>query len=136
MKQLILAIIFLVVAVPAYSQMGYSRVPWGSSTWTGAGRPPHWGPPQRQHARPKFRRPRPIHPIAPPGYHHRKSIKVKESGYGSGRIRSKHSLLYVHRKPGSHFRSTVKCGGKTRTTRSREGQVVIEYVSGARNCSR
>ena len=136
MKQLVLAILLLMIAVPAYSQMGYSRVPWGSSTWTGSGRPPHWGPPQRQHYPSKYRRPRPVHPIAPPGYRHRRPAHFEESSYRSGRTRSRRSPVYVRSRSVSHLRTTGKCGGQTRTTQNREGQIVIEYVTGARDCSR
>lgn len=136
MKKIVMTMVLLMIAIPAYSQMGYSRVPWGASTWSGSGRPPHWGPPKRQHSSSKYRRPRPVHPIAPPLYHHRKPVYFEKSGYRSGRTPSKHSQIRVRSKPLTHLRSTSKCGGQTRTTQNREGQLVIEYVTGARNCSK
>lgn len=136
MKKLILAMVLLVFAVPVQSQTGYSRVPWGSSTWTGPGRPPHWGPPQRQHSRPKLRRPRPAHPISPPGYHHRKPVLYQDSVHQSGKKRLRHVPVYNHRKSVTPIRTTGKCGGKTRTTKNRDGQMVIEYVTGAKDCTR
>jgi hypothetical protein len=38
-------LIFLLSFVPcALAQSGYEQHPWGSNTWVGHGRPPHWSP--------------------------------------------------------------------------------------------
>lgn len=142
MQKIILAVILLMITVPAYSQMGYSRDPWGSNTWTGPGRPPHWGPTQRKHSRPPhYRPPGPGHPTRPG---HRPPVYVRPEPFPEKRYReyktensqSRNSTVYRRSGINRFPPNAVKCSGTTRTSLNAAGQPVIEYVSSARDCAR
>jgi hypothetical protein len=64
---------------------GYSRDTWGSRTWTGPGRPPHWSP--------ETTRPRRPHPPVPPG---------KPVGPGHGVRPPYHGVRPPHNGSGNH----------------------------------
>jgi len=138
---------------------GYSRDPWGSRTWTGPGRPPHWSP---QTTRPQ--KPRPPVPPRPvdPDY----GVRPPHNGSGNhgGYWRDRHNRWHYHRHrrrgyvyyreparvetviierekrvpvyiPVPYRPAKQQCGGETITRKDPvTGVLTIEYVTGARDC--
>lgn len=143
---------------------GYRKDPWGSSTWTGPGRPPHWSP----ESTPRTTKPsHPPHRIAPSkqknSYSGNRTYR-KYRGEG-GYWKDKHNRWYYHRHKRSgyiYYReprvetviierpkhipvyrviqqkqkpAQLQCGGKTTTQRDPEtGVLTIKYVSGPQDC--
>lgn len=141
---------------------GYRIEPWGSKTWTGPGRPPHWSAapdPQPAKSTKRFRsgsfgKPvdtdRRVRRAYRPGgqgifwkdkhnrWHNHHSRVPGSIYYQEPRIkeviieREKHIPVYIQiqRKP-----AKLQCGGKTITRKDPEtGEMIIEYVTGARDC--
>ena len=159
---IILAALFFMMSAATTPKAGYRKDPWGSNTWTGPGRPPHWSPAPAQ---PAARPPKPVQPIAPgkpldPEYGVRPPHKPGGSG-GYWKDRYKRWHYHRYRRPGIvYFRapevetiiierekrvpvfipvqqrsSRIQCGGRTITrTDPQTGQSIIEYVSGSRDC--
>ena len=134
---------------------GYKLDPWGSKTWTGPGRPPHWSPEQTKpndsvaHKRP-----------AQPNWRARQARKYDSKG---GFWKDTHNRWYYHRyrqsgtvyyqKPRAekvvierekrvpvYIRvqqkpTRLQCAGITNSRHDpRTGGLIIEYVTGARDC--
>lgn len=158
MKRYILftsALFFLILFTASILQAGYRSAPWGSKTWTGPGRPPHWTP-------------RPVKPgislgasrVGKSHYrsrHHSRSYgqggfrkdrhnrwyydKNRRSGYiyyQSPEIdkviteKERHIPVYIpfQKKP-----TRLQCAGRTITRKDpTTGVISIEYVSRARDC--
>ncbi len=153
-----LTLFFLTMFAASTLNAGYKIDPWGSKTWTGPGRPPHWSaPPAPQPAKStkQFRsgsfgkpvgRDRRIRNVHRPGgegvfWKDKHNHRSRVSGtiyYQEPRMkeviieREKHIPVYiqVQRKP-----AKLQCGGKTITRKDPEtGDMIIEYVTGARDC--
>jgi len=158
----ILALFIFMLSAAIIVEAGYRKDPWGSNTWTGPGRPPHWSPPPLQ---PQTRVPKPVQPIVPetpvyPGGGVRPELKPGGSG---GYWKDKYKRWYYHRsrRPGIvYYRSPrtetiiierekvvpiyvpvrqrpskLQCGGRTITrTDPQSGEMIIEYVSSSRDC--
>ncbi len=133
---------------------GYTLDPWGSRTWTGQGRPPHWSPepaPQTTVKR-DFKKPvksdqrvRVPHRLGGKGLFWKDRNNVRHNHYFIGsqyyqvprveRViieREKRIPVYipVHREP-----AKLQCGGDTITRNDPvTGELIIEYVSSARDC--
>jgi hypothetical protein len=150
-----LAVLFLMLFTASTLQAGYSIDPWGSRTWTGPGRPPHWSPKST----------RPDKSVAPGKLfeRERRYRQSRESDGRSGYRNNRHKRRYYHRYrqpayiyyqkprvekviiererqipvyiPVQKKPARLKCGGNT-TTRYDEktGGMIIEYVTGARDC--
>jgi len=111
-RKLIIATVLAAVvalAAEAFAQMGYRRDPWGGSTWTGPGAPPHWSPEgqhrynsmkQKEGIYPQVRKGygyhhvKPKHPIHYPRYRH---IYPRYKSYFRG------SHIYIHAGPGGWY---------------------------------
>ena len=158
----ILVLPLLLMFITSSLNAGYSRDPWGSRTWTGPGRPPHWSPAPTS---PKNKSKRRVHPNTP-GKSIDSDFGVRPLGgsYGRGGYwRDKHNRWYFHKRrrsgyiyyrvpkvetviierveripayaPARQKPSRVQCGGKTITrTDSKTGEMIIEYVTGAQDC--
>ena len=126
---------------------GYKRTPWGSKTYTGPGRPPHWS------AKPDYpdgNPPHPEHPIEPPYPEHPID---PEWGQRPPYWRPWGNTIYYQRRPSTQtiiiererkkptltpstrVNSPLRCGGETLTRRDPgTGELIIEYVTGSRTC--
>jgi hypothetical protein len=160
----LLAVFFFMMSAAITAEAGYRKDAWGSNTWIGPGRPPHWSPPPLQ---PRTRVPKPVQPIVPekpvyPGGGVHPPLKPGGSG---GYWKDKNKRWYYHRsrRPGIiYYRSprteTIiierekvvpvyvpviqrqrpskqQCGGRTVTrTDPQSGEMIIEYVSSSRDC--
>jgi hypothetical protein len=154
----ILALFLLLLFTASVLQAGYRANPWGSKTWTGPGRPPHWSP-------------KPAKPVKSPkvygskkyGVYDRKVRHPRDSYTKGGYWKDRHNRWHHHsnRRAGyMYYRapnteklivererpvpvyipvqrrpSRLQCGGST-ITRSdlRTGEMYIEYVTSARDC--
>lgn len=163
-KTIWIAIIILFSLLLAVSSLHarYRKDPWGSSTWEGPGRPPHWSP----ETTPKKTDP-PKHTPHISSKHRGDSSrgkgapgKLKSRG---GYWKDKYNRWNYHkfRRPGFiYYRepkvetviveqqkriivyqpvfqqpSRPQCGGNTITRRDAEtGTLIIEYVTGAQKC--
>lgn len=157
----ILAALFFLISMATAPEAGYRREAWGSNTWTGPGRPPHWS------AAPMHPQIRPSKPVQPgtPG----KLVKPKrgvrplhKTGGTGGYWKDRYNRWYYHKYRRSgivYFRapretivierekrvpvyipvqqrpSRLQCGGRTITrTDPQTGEILIEYVSSSRDC--
>lgn len=155
--KIIVATLFILLPATALAELGYHRVPWGSNSWVGPGRPPHWSPAPAAKARP----PKPTHPIAPgkpvdpewgvrpPGYTGG-YWRVRRGGSYFGSYRSP-SLIYYRppvetviveevrivpkTTPVRRSKSPLQCAGQTDTrVDPQTGEIIIEYVTSSRDC--
>ena len=150
-----LALLCLILFTASILQAGYRTVPWGSKTWTGPGRPPHWSPmpvkPAKTFGASKVVRP------------HWRSRQNSRSYGQNGFWKDRHNRWYYdkHRRSGYIYYKSPKidkviierekripvyipvrknparlqCGGRTITQRDpTTGVISIEYVSSARDC--
>jgi len=146
MKRYILfksALFCLILFTASILQAGYRTVPWGSKTWTGPGRPPHWSPnpvkPAKTFGASKVVRP-----------HWRSRQNSRSYGQG-GFWKDRHNRWYYDPKidkviiekqrripvyiPVQKKPARLQCGGRTITRRDpTTGVISIEYVSSARDC--
>lgn len=158
----IIAVCFLLINA-AGSEAGYKRTPWGSKSWEGPGRPPHWSP---ERILPSPRPPRPELPIepeepidpewgvVPPG-----NRPGKPGGYWKDKYNRWHYHNYwrsgyiYYRQPAPETiiiereqkvpvyvpvqpkPSRLQCGGRT-VARSdpQTGEIIIEYVTSSQDC--
>ena len=145
MKTVILIVIFVLFSAHAYAQRGYTSTPWGSNTWTGPGKPPHWSQSQnrgqnsskpdkyegsiKHHNHTKYHKKH---------YRHtgKKVILVKEEEHVQYPSVRKHKtniktrIVPIQRKTSMSF-----CGGDTVYLRDRNtGEIIINYVSAAQSC--
>ena len=153
-----LALLSLMLVSASVLNAGYRTDPWGSKTWTGPGRPPHWSPISARAAKPaklvaarklvgserKFRHPRGSH--AKGGFwidkhnrwqHHR----FRQSGYIYYRAPRVEKVIIEQKRrvpvyiPVQQKPARLQCAGSTITRRdSRTGEMYIEYVTSARDC--
>jgi hypothetical protein len=139
---------------------GYRLDPWGSKTWTGPERPPHWSEPAPQPAKPTehvksgdFRKPVDVdRGVRTPhrsgknvfwkdknnrwhNHHFRRSAPIY---YPAPRFeeviieREKRIPVYIQVQPKP---SKLQCAGDTMTSSDpKTGELIIEYVTGARDC--
>ena len=148
---LILFVLSMFAAPSLYA--GYRIEPWGSKTWTGPGRPPHWSAaPDPQPVTPTMQGKSNDHrkkyrPDGRDAFHkdlynrHRSHHRSRVSGsisYEEPRVkeviieRETQVPVYIEtqRKP-----ARLLCGGQTITRQDTEtGELIIEYVTGARDC--
>jgi hypothetical protein len=157
--------LFFLILIFTFSTVyggGYTRDPWGSRTWKGSGRPPHWSPerPKSGHAPPRM-----VQPIAPerpidPGY----GVRPPLAGSGGGYWRDRHKRWRYHKKRRGGYMyyrqprvetrivekqrivpvyvpvqspkpSRLMCAGDSVTRRDpKTGGLIIEFTSGARAC--
>jgi hypothetical protein len=164
MKRIIwstLTLFFLTMFAASALHAGYRSEPWGSKTWTGSGRPPHWSSAPAPHrTKPMnhvtsrdFRKPidsdRKVHRKHRPGgkdvFWKDKYNRWHNYSRASGSIyyqepkaeeviiqREIRDPIYipVQRKP-----AKPQCGGRTITRNDpKTGEMIIEYVTGARDC--
>jgi hypothetical protein len=143
--------LFVFFLSSVYGQ-GYTRDPWGSRTWKGSGRPPHWSPTPSTPVLPI----KPIDPdygVRPPhggsggGYWRDKYRKwhydkKRRRGYVyyrqprvETRVVEKQRIVPVYVPVQSPRQSRVQCAGESVTRRDpKTGGLIIEFTSGARNC--
>jgi hypothetical protein len=153
-----LALFLLMLFSASVLQAGYRSDPWGSKTWTGAGRPPHWSPKSsisgksaKAYGSKKYglfdrgvRHQRGPHRKG--GYwkdrhnrwHHHRN---RRGGYIYYRAPSTEKLIVERKRPVPVYipvrqrPARLQCGGSTITRRdSKTGDMYIEYVSSARDC--
>ncbi|MBT8360457.1 MAG: hypothetical protein KJO32_05840, partial [Deltaproteobacteria bacterium] len=107
------AALFFLITPFLEAKAGYKQTPWGSKTWEGPGRPPHWSPKQSPSpAKP----PHPEQPIAPsypiePGWRIKKESYWCNSGRAGGYWRDTSNKWQYHRcwQPGyRYFNSPVR----------------------------
>ncbi len=155
-----LALIFLIMFTTSSLHAGYQRDPWGSRTWTGPGRPPHWSPKEKTPQAKPYKHGVRGKSVAPHRKNHRSHGYISKGGYW----KDKHNHWHYHKYRRSgyvydqqpkietiiiesekqvpvYIRSRnipnkLQCGGRTITRNDpKTGERVIEYVSGARDCS-
>ena len=146
MKTVSLLICFILVSSYAMAQTGYTRTPWGSKTWTGPGRPPHWPPPQPEKQVKKKQ------PDLVKGYNKHK--KASHHANHHNKFAKKKYILVREDKPEPYHREIQKktiirtryipvqrktlvnyCGGDTLYLRNKTtGEITIRYVSAAQSC--
>ncbi len=155
-----LTLFFLAMFAASTLNAGYRIEPWGSKTWTGPGRPPHWSAaPQPKKAKKQFQSggfhksfdgDRKDRKTQRPGgrsifwkdkhnrWHNHHSKATGSIYYREPRIkeviieREKYIPVYIQRqrKP-----ARLQCGGRTITRIDAvTKEMVIEYVTGARDC--
>ncbi|MGB3209509.1 MAG: hypothetical protein WBB19_02275 [Desulforhopalus sp.] len=154
-----LALLFLTMFAASSLHAGYKRDPWGSKTWTGPGRPPHWSPEPPPHqtepknhvdsidSRESNYRDREPHRYGDKGFFRKDNLN-RWYNYNS----SRHGTIYIREPeveqviierekrvpvyvPVKRQPSKLQCGGSTITSSDPEtGEMVIEYVTGARDC--
>lgn len=153
------ALLFLTMFAASALHAGYRTDPWGSKTWTGPGRPPHWS------AEITPSQVKPDHPIAP-----RKSVgpdqrfwQPHQSHRSGGFWKDRHNRWHYHKHRRSGYiynkepqvkkviverekrvpvysqveqkPARLQCGGSTVTRNDpKTGDLIIEYVTGARDC--
>lgn len=153
-----LALFLLMLFSASMLQAGYRSDPWGSKTWTGPGRPPHWSPKSSISAKSAkaygskkngvfdrgVRHGREFHRKS--GYwksrHNRWNHRNRRGGYIYYRAPDTEKLIIERKKrpvpvytPVQQRPARLQCGGSTITRRdSRTGDMFIEYVSRARDC--
>lgn len=157
-----LTLFSLMIFAASILNAGYRLDPWGSKTWAGPGRPPHWSPePAPQRIKPTghvksrdFKKPvesdqrvrigkgvflKDKHDL----WHNHHFSRFDSIYYRVPRVkevrveeviieREKHVPVYipVQRKP-----AKLQCGGNTITRNDpKTGEMIIEYVSSAREC--
>ena len=149
------AILFLMLFTASALHAGYKLDPWGSKTWTGPGEPPHWSPrltksdnsvayKKRAHTNWRTRQTRGYNSKGGywkdkhnRWYHHR----YKRSGYIYYQKPSTEKVI-IERKKRVPVNIRVKqkstrpqCAGITRSRNDpKTGELIIEYVTGARDC--
>ena len=131
MKKLICGahiVLFLMIFSVPMLHAGYTVEPWGSKTWTGSERPPHWSPePDSPRMSEKHHR-----------RHNHHSKRFDSSDYrqpkGDDMVIEREKRIPVY-LPAQRKPARQQCGGET-ITRSdpRTGELIIEYVSRARDC--
>lgn len=157
-----LTLFFLTMFAASTLNAGYRIEPWGSKTWTGPGRPPHWSAaPAPQPAKSKkhfrsgsFGKPvgtdRRIRRTHRPGgqdviwkdkhnrWHNHRSRVSGSISYQEPRVeeviieREIQVPVYIQIQPKP---AKLQCGGKTITRKDPEtGELIIEYVTSARDC--
>lgn len=100
------ALFFL--ATPFFeAKAGYKQTPWGSKTWEGPGRPPHWSPKQSPSpAKPPYPE-RPIAPAYPvdPGWGIKKESYCRNSSKAGGYWRDRYNKWQYHQcwQPGYRY---------------------------------
>ena len=139
MKRLIgviAALAMVMIVSHAFSETGYKRSPWGSKSWDGPGKPPHWS------SRPPAGN-RPVDPgwgVRPPS--HRPDGWGRVYYYKEPEVpqtiiieREKPPPAYVPDMPVQRQTSPLRCGGRTVTRKDpTTGELIIEYVSSSRAC--
>lgn len=165
MKKIILiAMVSLFAVLFAVSSLhaGYRNDPWGSRTWEGPGRPPHWSP---RNTPKKNNPPKPAPYISQKhrgdskrgmgqAHHHRGKggywkdknhrwhfHRYRKSGYVYYREPKVETVIIKQQKRAIAYKPFVlqqsrqQCGGKTISRRDPEtGTLTIDYVTGAREC--
>jgi len=133
---LITVVGMLIGAAHAFSETGYKRSPWGSKSWDGPGKPPHWS------SRPPAGN-RPADPgwgIRPPSH---KPGKWGRVYYYEKSVSPPTIIIEQERQPSVSLPevqvqrqiSPVRCGGRTVTRKDpATGELIIEYVSSSRTC--
>lgn len=160
MKKIIwILVVFLFSMLFAASSLhaGYRKDPWGSSTWEGPGRPPHWSPEtgpkkSKPYISPEHRGDSKRgtgaarHHRGRGGYwkdkHHRWHFhRYKRSGYVYYREPKVETVIVEQQKRAIVYKPVVlqpsrqRCGGKTISRRDPgTGTLTIEYVTGAQEC--
>jgi len=159
---IIMVALFSLLFTASSSHAGYRNDPWGSRTWEGPGRPPHWSP----ETRPKNTKPPKPTPYSSPehrgtsepgigatdnhrekgGYwkdkHNRWNYhRSRRSGYIYYREPKVETVIIEQQKPAIVYKPAVlqpsrqQCGGKTISRRNPEtGTLIIEYVTAAQEC--
>ncbi len=146
MKIVSLLICLILVSTYAIAQNGYTRAPWGSKTWNGPGRPPHWPPPQPEKQVKKKQ------PVLVKGYNKHKD--VSHHPHHHHKFAKKKYILVKEDKPKPYLREVRKktvirtryipvqrknlvnyCSGDTLYLRDKtSGEITIKYVSAAQSC--
>lgn len=157
-----LTLFSLMIFTASILNAGYRFDPWGSKTWVGPGRPPHWSP---EPATERIEKPTGHVKLrdlkAPVGSDKKVYVPHRQGGKGvfwknkhnlwHNHLRSFDSIYYqkpeveeviierekripvyiqIQREP-----AKLQCGGDTITRNDpRTGEMIIEYVSGARDC--
>ena len=152
------ALLFAVSSVHA----GYRNDPWGSRSWEGPGRPPHWSPettpkkanpPKPTPHIPSEHRKDPNRSVGATGkiknnggywkdkYNRWNYHKVRRSGFIYYRKPKVETVIVEQQKriivstPVFQQPSRQQCGGNTITrTDTETGTLIIEYVTGAQEC--
>ena len=133
---LVAALSLLLGVTDVFSDTGYKRTPWGSKSWNGPGKPPHWS------SRPPAGN-RPVDPgwgVRPPShrpdrwdrfYYYQKSTPAQTIIIEQER----QTPAYVPYVPAQKQTSPLRCGGRTVTRKDpATGELIIEYVSSAQSC--
>ncbi len=146
MKTVSLLLFFIIFSTYALAQTGYSSTPWGSKTWTGPGRPPHWTSPQpekkaekhraeKKNEYAKHKKPGKYH-----NHHHKHNKKryilvtEKEPVYYPPKINQK-TVIRTRYVPVQRKTPANLCSGDTVYLRDKNsGEITIRYVSAAQSC--
>ena len=130
----ILVVFNLLWLTAAAADVGYKRTPWGSKSWTGPGRPPHWSPrPSRPH--------RPVDPgwgVRPPIHrpYRRSRVYYYYEPPAQESVVIEQPTLEPVSTPVPRRLSPLRCGGETVSRRDpHTGELIIEYVTSSRSCS-
>jgi len=143
----ILSSLIFLVAVFCFgtAEAGYRSEPWGSKTWEGPGRPPHWSAPaaerapgsrdsinKRRYDRPDWRRHR------DGAFHDRKKdrrIIIFGHQDDDPVVIRKRTIIKNRYVPVYREFSPRSCGGDTLYIRNSDtNELIIRYVSPAENC--
>lgn len=143
MRILSLLIFLLFVASLGMAETGYRSDPWGSNTWVGPGRPPHWSTPETDKA------PSRRDSMKKKGYHRQDTSIHHYPFYKHKRSRNiiiyrqepeepvviQKTIIKTRQIPVLKRSSPIRCGGDTVYLKDKNtGEPIIQYVSPAQKC--
>jgi hypothetical protein len=158
----ILTLVSLMIFTASTLNAGYRLDPWGSKTWTGPERPPHWSPepaPQQTKPTKHFKSgdfEKPVDPDRGVRIPHKPSgkgvfWKDRHNRWDKSHFRRFNSIYYLEPRVEEVIierekripvyiqiqrkPAKLQCAGETITNNDpKTGELIIEYVTGARDC--
>lgn len=144
MRILSLLIFLLSVASFGLAETGYRSDPWGSKTWVGPGRPPHWSaqetdktPSHRDSIKKRsYHRPDTSKRHYTPFYKHKRSRNIIIYRQEPEKpVVIKKTIIKTRQIPVLKRSSPVSCGGDIVYLKDKNtGELIIQYVSPAQKC--